>query len=120
MRKIKFAVMDVSMGNGHDGLNKILQGVKKANLIFARALKADPGLILFINRAKNKCKVMDDSGLVVGYLKTPHRFTQLNLDSVAATFGGSFEYSNSVKSALKYLLLQDKKRIRPKLYEEVG
>lgn len=112
---MKFALVidDVHMGLGHDGLAEI-----------ARKLKAPPEklqegeFLLFLNRKKDKLKIMGGAGTVIGYLKVKGRLDLGALQFIPKTFGarGEIRYDAAVKQhVLKALekAPKDKPRLSP-------
>lgn len=105
---VKFVITDVNMGMEHSGLTEVIAIHKRKNKLFADSIRVNGGLILFINKPRNAAKLYSDSGHVLGYLRMPGKLTEKNIDTIPATFGGSVEYSNAVKSAFKKFLELDK------------
>lgn len=104
---IRFVITDISMGLGHFGLNEVIREHKKKNKLFAKILNTEGGLVLFVNRPRNACKLFSENGTVIGYLRTPGKITASSIDRIPATFGGSVEYSSAVKNALSKLVVSD-------------
>lgn len=102
---VRFVILDVHIGLGHDGLNDVIRYQKKKNPLFARALKTSDELILFLNKSRSKAKLYSEGGNVIGYLALPRGqvITAKKLDEVPRAFGGSLEYGKAVKSALDAL-----------------
>lgn len=100
---VRFIILDTHMGLGHDGLREVIAMHKKKNPLFARALKTESDLILFINRPLNAAKLFAASGNVIGYLRLPYGrvIDERAVGEIPATFGGSVEYSKAVKAALQ-------------------
>lgn len=91
--------LDVHMGLGHDGLALIARTakVKLENL-------ASEDLLMFLNRAGDKMKVLGAQGQVLGYLKMPkhRRIMKEALQYIPHTFGASgFDYDKACKIALE-------------------
>lgn len=94
--QVKYVIQDVHMGLGHEGLSDFVRSYRKKRLI------SESGLILFINKARTKCKIYQEDGQVLGYLSLKvGTLTPKSLDLIPATFGGSLEYSRSAKKALE-------------------
>lgn len=102
---VGFVVTDIHMGLQHDGLNEVIKTHKRRNALFARAMKDRNKLVLFLNTAKTRAKLFSEDGAVIGYLRLPgnHKLTETTLDLIPATFGGSLEYAQAAKRALKTL-----------------
>lgn len=110
------------MGNGHDGLNRVIAVHKRKNPLFAKTLQIEAGLILFLNRARTKCKLMGENQAVMGYCRLPGgaKLTQKAIDQIPAVFGGSLEHSKATQRALKALLaVEERTTAKPSvLYAE--
>lgn len=68
--KLIAAISNVSMNMGHDGLT----GVAKRFSIDFRKLE-DHQLVLFINKQRDKLKLLGAKGTVLGYVKMPNKRT---------------------------------------------
>lgn len=100
---IQYVIENVHMGYGHDGLQEILTAHRKKNPLFSRALTATGGLILFVNKAKTKVKLMHENGACLAYLRIPAHLglCEESIRLIPATFGGSLGLSQAVKKALR-------------------
>lgn len=117
--KVKFVIADVNMGAGHNGLNLIIEAHKKKNKLFAQSIK-DGGLILFINSKRNRAKLYEKGGAVLGYLKLHgRRLTEKSIDSIPQTFGGSVSYSTAVKSAFKKFLEEEEAQMAARTHQTI-
>lgn len=79
------AISNISMALGHDGLSECAKrlGIKIDKL-------EDHELVLFVNRARDRLKVLGAKGIVLGYVKMP-KGRKLPLGAVQfipATFSG--------------------------------
>lgn len=104
MRIIRL-VDNVSMGLGHQGLHRLMLGNFKLDIT-----KLEDGqLVMFLNKKKDKLKIIGKSGTVLGYLKMPNG-RRIMLDAVQyipQTFGGSgFDYDLALKKALRARLVK--------------
>lgn len=111
--KVILLIDNVSMGYGHDGLKET---AKKFGIDIDR-MRADviregkdPQeelghlLLMFLNRAKDKLKILSAAGLVVGYIRMPrgHRIMLDAIQYLPKTFGSSgFNYDAALKQALQ-------------------
>lgn len=90
---------NVHMGLGHDGLAKLCKEKFKLHLDKI----PDGQLVMFLNRGRDKLKIMGGQGKVLGYIRMPHE-QKLMLDAVSylpQTFGsGGFSYDEALKKAL--------------------
>lgn len=109
------------MGLGHAGLNDIIREQKKKNPLFAKVIKDDGGLVLFINTRRTAAKLYQENGEVIGYLRMPDgsRITERSIDFIPKTFGGSVEYASAVKAAFKKFL-EVEKDARPRYAEKAA
>lgn len=104
--KVKFAFSNVSMALGHDGLAIIAKkfGVKMETLTNGEC-------ILFINRQRDKLKLIDGTGVVMGYIRIPKgRVLPVEaIQYVAQAFSrsGKLDVDKAVKS---YVIDKLKKR----------
>lgn len=97
--KIFKLFLDTHMGLGHDGLAKIaMKGkVKLAEL-------AADDLLMFLNRAGDKLKVLGAQGRVIGYLRMPgqRKIMREALQYIPATFGAKgIDYDAACIEAFK-------------------
>lgn len=100
---IKKVVEGVSMGLGHMGLTEFLK--RHANIDVTQLTGSD--LIMCINGYGDKMKVIGAKGLVIGYLRMPHRQKIMKeaLQFIPKTFGaGGFNYDQACVEALTYRL----------------
>jgi hypothetical protein len=98
---VKYVIADVNMGLGHSGLDLLIDAHAMENKLFARTME-DGGLILFINTARDRAKLYEPGGDVIGYINTRGRkLTYRSLDLIPQTFGGSVEYSQAAKGAFE-------------------
>lgn len=97
---IKKLFLDVHMGLGHDGLAAI---ARKGKINLQDLVESD--LVMFLNRAGDKMKVLGSQGRVVGYLKMPARnpISIEALQYIPHTFGveGGFNYNAALKMMLE-------------------
>ena len=109
---VKFVITNTHMGLGHEGLSDIIREHKKKNHLFAKVMKQEGGLILFLNNSMTAAKLYSEDGAVLGYLRMPggRRLTAEAIDQIPRTFGGSVGYSSAVVSALKQFLVVESKR----------
>lgn len=86
--RIVAAIANVHMGLGHEGLALI---AKKFNINFKKL--QDGELVLFINRNKDKLKVMGPQQQVLGYIRMPdgRKFPLDAIQWLPQTFSGSGE-----------------------------
>lgn len=100
---IRYVITDVHMGLGHAGLNEIIRAQAKKNELFAKAMRVEGGMVLFLNASRTAAKMYRENGEVIGYLRMPSgaRLTEANLDLIPRTFGGSVEYASAAKNAFK-------------------
>lgn len=114
--QVRFVITDTYMGLSHDGLCEVIRLMKKKNPLFAKTMQIEGGLILFVNKARTKAKLLSESGNVFAYLRIPgdRRLTEESLDELPASFGGSVEYAKAAKTALKNLLqIEKSNRVSP-------
>lgn len=99
--RIKLLVQGVNMGNSHDGLLDIAKewGVKAASL-------SDQDVVMFINKKRNRLKVIGHGGAVIGYLKTQERISLDAIKWIPATFhkAGRIDYDAALKISLEATL----------------
>jgi hypothetical protein len=94
---------NVHMGMGHTGLAKMARDARcnPANL-------EQGELILFLNRKKDKLKIMGGNGLVLGYLRLEgNRRIDMNaLQFIPQTFGadGAVNYNMALRKTLSRIL----------------
>lgn len=92
------------MGLGHDGLRILLaKPVSKGGADIDVTKLNDGDLVMCLNGAGDKLKVIGHNGLVVGYLKMPRkeRIMYDALQYIPQTFGGKgFDYNAACKRAL--------------------
>jgi hypothetical protein len=102
--RFHLVINDVHMGLGHHGLTEL-----------AKKLKADPSkleaeqLLLFINGAKDKLKIMGRKGTAIGYYKHPRgKITMEALQYIPQAFGakGTVDLDSAIKKALELQLLR--------------
>lgn len=106
--EIRFVIQDTPMAYSHDGLTEIIRMHKRKNPVFKQHMEAG-GMILFVNKAMNRCKLFSEDGNVIGYLRiTTGKLTETAINSIAETFGGSLKHSDATKRALKALLKEVK------------
>lgn len=102
--KIRKLITGVHMGLGHDGLRALL--AKPANKGGA-SLNLDDlrtgDLVMVLNTAGDKLKVIGHKGLVIGYLKMPNK-AKITLDAlkfIPETFSGQgFDYDAACRKSL--------------------
>lgn len=97
--KILKLFLDVHMGLSHDGLAKIAfkNKVKLQEL-------SEEDLLMFLNKAGDKMKILGAQGKVIGYLRLPmkRRIMKEALQYIPQTFGSSgFDYDAAVSVALE-------------------
>lgn len=98
------------MGLGHDGLTLIAKKFK------VNPEKLGEGeIIMFLNRGRDKLKILGKQGKVIGYLKMPNK-NRIMLDAIQyipQCFGadGSLNYDAAIKKALDERLA--KQRAKP-------
>lgn len=97
--RIKKLFLDIHMGLGHDGLAAI---ARKGHIKIDEL--SDSDLVMFINKANDKMKVLGGGGRVVGYLRMPDR-ARISLEALAYiphTFGAEgFNYDAALKMSLE-------------------
>lgn len=115
--RIRKVISPVHMGLGHDGLKALLaKSIEKggANL---DVTELQPGeLVMCINGAGDKLKVIGHGGLVIGYLKMPHkkRIMMEALQFIPATFGGQgFDYDAACRKSLELRMGRNKPNSGP-------
>lgn len=101
---------NVSMGNGHIGLALIAK--KHAKI---KVEELGPGeIVMFLNKAKDKLKIIGHKGVVMGYLRQPHgkRIMLEAIQFIPQTFGGSgaIHYDRALEEALTKRLQRDGSR----------
>lgn len=103
--RIRKVITPVHMGLGHDGLKKLLAKPLDKGGAGLDVESLVPGeLIMCINGAGNKLKVIGHHGLVIGYLKMPHkkRIMMEALQYIPQTFGGQgFDYNEACRKSLE-------------------
>jgi hypothetical protein len=98
--KIKLLIRNVNMGNGHLGLAAL-----------ARKFKVDlekidgQDVVMFLNTAGDKLKIVGAKGTVIGYLRMP-KGRRIYLEAIQwlpQTFhaSGRIDYDSALKKALK-------------------
>ncbi len=107
---VRFVITDTHMGMGHSGLNETIRQHKKKNQLFAKVMRNEGGLVLFLNTSMTAAKLFQENGNVVGYLRMPGKLTEKNIDLIPKTFGGSLEYSTAVKSAFNKFFEAEKRQ----------
>jgi hypothetical protein len=108
---IRRLVEGVHMGLGHDGLALLLKKLAKID-----ASKMEDGdLVMFINTAGDKMKIIGGQGRVIGYLKMPggRKIMKEALQFIPQTFGASgFSYDDACAEALnRRLMLVEKQKL---------
>lgn len=110
--RIALIIDNVNMGLGHDGLTAIARKLK------VNPEKLEPGTVLvFINRAKDKVKLMGYRGIVLGYLRMP-RGRRIMMEAIqyipqAFSASGGINYDDACKQALTKILGVAQKRASP-------
>ncbi len=109
--RIVLLVDNVHMGLSHDGLARLAVSFK------ADASKLGEGeLLMFLNRAKDKLKILGAGGRVVGYLKM-EKGRRIALDAIRflpETFGANgFSYDSALSKALAEKLFRSKVAGKP-------
>lgn len=86
---VRFIIADTHMGLGHEGLEEVISLHKKQSPLFARALKTESDLILFVNKSLTAAKLYASGGRVIGYLRLPRGrvITERTIGEIPATFG---------------------------------
>lgn len=106
--KVTLVVQGTSMQLGHEGLAKLLK--KDANVDIT---KLEPGsLIMCLNTAGDKLKVIGAFGMVIGYLKMPkgQKIYKEAFQYLPQCFGATgFDYTKAVRLALEKRLFPVKK-----------
>lgn len=105
MKDVKIIrVLDqVNMGLGHDGLALLL----KRRFSYDVAEMKPDSLVVCINRAKDRVKILGSKGLVVGYLKLPRgqRLMMEAIQYIPQAFGADgFNYDTALTKALAHSL----------------
>jgi hypothetical protein len=102
---------NVPMGNGHHGLAEIARKVAK---IKVEELGSGE-VIMFLNRAKDKLKIVGSRGVVLGYLKMPkgQRIMLEAIQYIPQTFGssGALNYDKALEKALVQRLQRERGKI---------
>jgi hypothetical protein len=107
--KIKRLILNVAMGNSHDGLTKIAG-------TFGYDVKKLTGqeCLMFLNRRRDKMKILGAKGQVIGYLRMPkgHKIYMEAIQWLPETFHerGQFDYDAALKKALSIALEQGGRR----------
>lgn len=111
MSRIRTVVFidNVHMGLGHDGLTLV---AKKFSVDPARL--GDGEIVMFLNRGRDKLKIMGKQGKVIGYLKMPNK-SRIMLDAIQyipQCFGadGSLNYDAAIKKALEERLAKQRSK----------
>lgn len=103
--KILQVIENVHMGLGHQGLALLCKTKFKLDLN-----KLEDGtLVMFINRDKNKLKIIGHQGIVLGYLRMPHerKIMMEAIQYLPQTFGATgWNYDEALKKALESRLVQ--------------
>lgn len=98
--KVITLIDNVPMGNGHNGLAEIAKKVAKIKVDEL----ATGEVLMFLNRAKDKLKILGSRGVVVGYLKMPkgRRIMLEAIQYIPQTFGsnGAINYDSALTKAL--------------------
>lgn len=114
--RIIAAISNVNMGKGHEALFLIAKrlGVNLGTL-------PEKSLVIFINRARDKMKILESSGVVLGYIRMPNG-EKLPLGAIqylpqAFSANGRVDVDGAVK-----LFIQAKLKVRgkPGVEEELG
>lgn len=106
---IRKLFLGVHMGLGHDGLAAL---ARKGKVRLAEL--EDTDLLMFINRARDKMKVLGSGGKVLAYLKMPsNRPIKVEaLQYIPATFGiEGFNYEKACETALRKELGLDEESV---------
>ena len=98
--RIVAAIDNVNMGLGHDGLTLI---AKKFKIDLKTLVEGD--LVLFLNRGKDKLKVLGPDSVVLGYIKMP-KGRRIPLDAIQwlpKTFSssGSINLEAAIEKSVK-------------------
>lgn len=102
--KIVLLIDNVHMGLGHDGLTAVARKFKKN----PEALQ-DGELLMFLNRRRDKLKIMGSAGRVIGYLKMPkgNKIMLEAIQYIPQAFGASgINYDYALRSALQSRLVR--------------
>lgn len=98
-RRICKVVMNVHMGMGHHGLSELLREQHSLDV----TTLSDGDLVMFINTAGDKLKLIGGQGKVLGYLRMP-RGQKLMFEAIQfipRTFGSAgLNYDQAVRMAL--------------------
>jgi hypothetical protein len=109
MIRIVRLIDNVNMGLGHPGLALLCKERFKLDLEKLQ----DSELVMFLNRARDKMKIIGSQGKVLGYLRMP-RGERIMLEAIQylpKTFGGSgFSYDSALKEALEQRLAHIKQK----------
>ena len=98
---IKYVIPDVHMSSSHKTLNSIIENHMRANPLIKRSLD-DGGLVLFLNSRADACKIYEKDGEVLAYLRSRYgSLTIQKIESIGKIFGGSTQYSQAARSALR-------------------
>lgn len=109
--KIVTLIDNVGMGNGHIRLAEIAKRVAKIDVE-----ELGPGqIVMFLNRAKDKLKIMGHRGVVTGYLRMPkgQRIMMEAIQYLPQTFGsGEINYDSALREALRTRLQRGRNQTR--------
>lgn len=113
--KLVAAIGNVNMALGHEGLTRVAAGFK-INL----SKLGDKELVLFLNKARDRLKILGARGIVMGYVKMPDE-QKLPLGAVqylskAFSAGGKVDIDMAVKDYVENAL---KRRAKPKSSLEI-
>jgi hypothetical protein len=104
---IRFVFTEAYMGSQHKGLKRIMDEYAEKNAIFARVIKQEGALCLFINAKKTACKLYG-GGHVLAYFKSEHPLTVATISSIPESFGGSIEIATAARNSFKRLFIIEK------------
>lgn len=96
---------NVNMGLGHDGIARLCLEQFK----FDVTKLGEDMLVMCLNRAKDKLKIIGCQGKVVGYLKNPkgRKIMMEAIQFIPTTFGANgFNYDDALKKALSERLVR--------------
>jgi hypothetical protein len=107
--KIIFLLVDVNMGLGHPGLIALA----RKNKVNPETTK-DGHLLMFLNRKRDKLKMLGHQGIVLGYLRMP-KGQQIMLEAIQylpRAFGadGAINYDQALKTVLESRLSRPKSK----------
>ena len=109
---IVLLIDNVHMGLGHDGLTKLAKKFKRDPMSLGQG-----ELLMFLNRKRDKLKIMGHRGLVLGYLKMPggNRIMLDAIQYIPKAFGarGEIDYDSALKKALETRLLKASRPTSP-------